>query len=224
MTEKAGRGEGETHPFIKKNAVRGTLLRRKRICFENYAYLCTVDKAETTQRINKLSIYSKTLLLMPVVYQSYQSQIANKAGKRLFYPRVILTGRVGTNQIAREIAELSSLTTGDVKNVIDNLVTVVSRHLQASESVSLDGFGSFRLTLNTLNGGVENEADVSASQSQLMVRFQSASTRKSDGTLATRTLVDGAKCVRFEAVPVDPVDPEPGTGEDDDDSGQGTFG
>lgn len=135
---------------------------------------------------------------MPVIFQTQQSTLANKAGKKLFYPRVVLTGNVGTNVIAREIAELSSLTTGDVKNVIDNLVSVVTRHLQASESVTLDGFGSFRYTLKTLNGGVENEADVNANQAQLMVRFQPASTRKSDGTVATRSLVSGAKCVHFD--------------------------
>ena len=160
---------------------------------------------------------------MPVIYQTYQSQFANRSGKKLYYPRVVLTGSVGTDQIAREISELSSLTTGDVKNVIDNLVTVVTRHLQASESVMLDGFGSFRFTLNTLNGGVENEADVSATQSQLKVRFLPTGTRHADGTLATRSLVQGAKCVRFEAVPTDPDATQPG-GEEEDDSGQGTFG
>lgn len=137
---------------------------------------------------------------MPVLYQSQQSNIANKAGKRLFYPRVKLTGNVGTDVVAAEIAELSSLSTGDVKNVIDNLVSVVARHLQASESVTLDGFGTFRYSLNTLKGGVENEADVTASLSQLMVRFLPASRRNTDGTMSTRSLVDGAKCVRFEAV------------------------
>ena len=97
---------------------------------------------------------------MPVIYQTYQSQFANRSGKKLYYPRVVLTGSVGTDQIAREISELSSLTTGDVKNVIDNLVTVVTRHLQASESVMLDGFGSFRPTVGSK--GVANEEDFDA--------------------------------------------------------------
>lgn len=138
---------------------------------------------------------------MPVIFQSQQSTLVNKAGKKLYYPRVILTGNVSTNTIASEIAELSSLTTGDVKNVIDNLVSVVKRHLQASESVTLDGFGTFRYTLKTLDGGVENAEDVNANLAQLMVRFRPASTRKADGTVATRSLVSGAKCVRFDLMP-----------------------
>lgn len=147
---------------------------------------------------------------MPVIFQPQQSSIANKAGKKLYFPRVILTGNVGTDVVAAEIAELSSLTTGDVKNVIDNLVSVVKRHLQASESVTLDGFGTFRYTLKTLSGGVENEADVNANQAQLMVRFQPSSTRKTDGTVATRSLVSGAKCVRFDLLPKEDEEGTPG--------------
>ena len=160
---------------------------------------------------------------MPVIYKPQQSSIANKEGKKLFYPRVMLTGSVDTNRIAKDIAEMSSLSTGDVKNVIDNLVIAMARHLQASESVILDGLGSFRFTLNTSGKGVESEADVNASQSILRVRFQPASTRNLDGTVATRSMVTGARCVRFDKVelPDDTsqtggtgTNPGTGTGED----------
>ena len=101
---------------------------------------------------------------MPVLYVPKQAAKANSAGKKLFYPRVQLTGNVNTDQVAREIAQLSSLTSGDVKNVIDNLVTVVARHLQSSESVTLNGFGSFRYTLVKDSEGVETAEEVTPSQ------------------------------------------------------------
>ena len=135
---------------------------------------------------------------MPVIYKGKQSSIANKEGERLYHPYVVLTGNVSTNQIAREIAELSSLTTGDVKNVIDNLVTVVRRHLQSSESVTLDGFGTFRYTLKS-DYGVKTMKEVSATQGGLAVRFLPASTRSGDGTLATRSLTEGARFTRLDA-------------------------
>ena len=135
---------------------------------------------------------------MPVIYKGKQSSIANKEGERLYYPYVVLTGNVSTNQIAKEIAELSSLTAGDVKNVVDNLVTVVRRHLQSSESVTLDGFGTFRYTLKS-GYGVKTMNEVSATQGGLAVRFLPASTRKGDGTLATRSLTDGARFTRLDA-------------------------
>ena len=131
---------------------------------------------------------------MPVIYKSFQSVLANKEGKKLFYPRVVLTGNVDTEQVAKEIAELSSLSTGDSKNVIDNLVTVMTRHLQSSESVTLDGLGTFRLTMKSTMNGVEDPLNVSATQSTLRVRFLPTSKRNLDHTVSTRSLVTGVKC------------------------------
>ena len=90
---------------------------------------------------------------MAVLYKTVQSILANKAGVKVFYPRVVLKGHVSTDQIAREISEYSSLSKGDTKNVIDNLVRVLTTHLQSSESVTLDGFGTFRMAMKT-NGPV----------------------------------------------------------------------
>ena len=80
---------------------------------------------------------------------------------------MVLVGNVTTDQVAREIAAYSSLSSGDVKNVIDNLVTVMTQHLQASQSVTLDGLGSFRLTMRSSGRGVETADEVSASQATL---------------------------------------------------------
>ena len=135
---------------------------------------------------------------MTVLYKPYQSILKNKAGKKLFHPRVVQTGNVSTEQIAKEIAAYSSLSSGDVKNTIDNLVTVMSQHLQASESVTLDGLGSFHITMKSSGKGVEKEEDVSSSQATLLVRFTPASTRNPDRSVATRSLVTGIKCARYD--------------------------
>lgn len=135
---------------------------------------------------------------MAILYGPFQSPLEDKSGKKLFYPRVLRTGNVSTSQISKEIAAYSSLSSGDVKNTLDNLVTVVRQHLHASESVTLDGFGTFRIVMKSGGNGVESSDKVSASQSLLTVRFLPCSTRNLDGTLATRSLVDGARCVRFD--------------------------
>ena len=77
-------------------------------------------------------------------------------------------------------------------------MTVVSQHLQSSESVTLDGFGTFRLVMKSNGKGVKTVDDVSAAQASLTVRFLPCSTRHLDGTMATRSLVTGARCVRFD--------------------------
>lgn len=58
---------------------------------------------------------------MSVLYKPFQSILEDKNKKKLFHPRVIYTANVSTTQLAKEIAAYSSLSTGDVKNTLDNL-------------------------------------------------------------------------------------------------------
>lgn len=139
---------------------------------------------------------------MPVLYKPFQSRIGDEDAPKLFYPRVQLIGNVSTKQIAKEITEYCSLSPGDVKNTLDNLVTVMTLHLQNSESVTLDGFGSFRLSMRSRNKGVESADAVSAAQATLHVKFLPAFTRNPDRSIATRSLVTGAKCVNVNTLNV----------------------
>ena len=78
---------------------------------------------------------------MPVLYKPFQSTLEDKkSGKKLFYPRVVRSGNVDSAQLSKEIAAYSSLSPGDVKNTLDNLVTVMGQHLQSSESRFLFSF------------------------------------------------------------------------------------
>ncbi len=157
---------------------------------------------------------------MAVIYKPFQSTLETKENKRLFYPRVVLTGNVTTAQIAKEIAAYSSLTSGDVKNALDNLITVMGQHLQSSESVTLDGLGTFRLTMRSAGNGVETAEEVTASQATLTVHFSPATTKNLDRTTATRSMVTGARCVRVDQVSApdagEPLPPEEGGEEEDD--------
>lgn len=150
---------------------------------------------------------------MTVLYKPYQSSVVSKSGKKLFYPRVVRTGNVGTSTIAEEIAEYSSLSRGDVKNTIDNLITVLTRHLQSSQTVTLEGLGTFRMVMRAGGKGVETAKEVSASQASLTVRFQPCTTKNLDHSVATRSMVTGVKCMRFDladaAAPDGEVNPDP---------------
>lgn len=81
---------------------------------------------------------------MAVLYKTIQSTMKTKDGQKLFHPRTVHIATIGTPQLAREVAEYSSLSTGDVKNTIDNMVTVMTKHLQSSEMCAvrpLYGYG-----------------------------------------------------------------------------------
>jgi predicted histone-like DNA-binding protein len=122
--------------------------------------------------------------------------------------------------LAKEVAEYSSLTSGDVKNTIDNLITVMTKHLQASESVTLDGLGSFRMVMRSGGNGVETEEEVSAAQASLTILFTPSYTRTPKGAVATRSMVTGARCMRYRpAAGVGGNDSELPTPDDGSDDG-----
>ena len=137
---------------------------------------------------------------MPIPYKARLSKIANKEGKKLYHPQVVTIGNVSLNDLSKEVAELSSLSTGDVKNTIDNLITVMTRHLQSGESVSLDGLGSFTLSLKSTGKGSETADEVSPYDARLKINFRPAMTRNSDHTVATRSLLTGCSFVRWGTV------------------------
>jgi predicted histone-like DNA-binding protein len=69
-------------------------------------------------------------------------------------------GTVGLQAIAKEIEGRSSLSLGDVRSVLSNLVEILPLFLKLGQSVSLEGFGSFRLTVSS--DGVEKPEDLNA--------------------------------------------------------------
>ena len=137
---------------------------------------------------------------MPVLYSVRQSTIANKEGKKLYHPQVKTTGVVSLDLLAEEVAELSSLSTGDVKNSIDNLVTVMTRHMQSSESVLIDNLGSFYLSMKSVGKGFLTAEEVNANSCRLKVMFRPCTTRNSDRTVATRSLITGATFTRSDSL------------------------
>ena len=58
-------------------------------------------------------------------------------------------GYVDTDQICQDILELSALSPGDVKSVIENLKLVLQKRLDAGYSVRLEKFGSFRTSVTS---------------------------------------------------------------------------
>ena len=134
---------------------------------------------------------------MPIPYKARKAILANKEGKKLYHPQVVIIGNCSLNDLAKEVAELSSLSTGDVKNTVDNLISVMTRHLQSGERVTLDGLGNFTLSFKSRGNGVENPDDVSPSDARLRINFRPATTRNNDRTVATRSLLTGSSFVRW---------------------------
>jgi predicted histone-like DNA-binding protein len=76
---------------------------------------------------------------------------------RLFskwYAAPVNDGRISKTDIAKEIAALSSLSRGDVSNVIENLIDVLPKYLLMGKSINLAEFGTLRLSFTSK--GVDN--------------------------------------------------------------------
>ena len=81
-----------------------------------------------------------------LIYKAVQSNIASKDKKKKWHPCLIKMGNVvDTQMIGETIAERSSLTAGDVHNVIRNLMAVMREQLLNSRTVKLEGLGTFTL-------------------------------------------------------------------------------
>ena len=157
---------------------------------------------------------------MPLFYKAVQSPIANKAGAKLCHLNLVKAGgTVATQQLAEVIAEKSSLTAGDVQNVVRNLMSVMREYLLNSRSVRLDGLGTFTMKACTRGKGVESADKVSPNQiTALKCRFTPEYTRPAAiGT--TRALTQGVQFLHADLLKNDTSEEGPsggGSGEGED--------
>lgn len=126
---------------------------------------------------------------MTLFYKALQSSLAAKDGKKKYHPRLVKMKKVVTTQkIGELIAEKSSLTPGDVHNVIRNLMTVMREQLMNSRSVKLDGLGTFTVIATSSGRGVDTAAEVNPSQiNYLKIQF-TASANRASGVGVTRAM------------------------------------
>ena len=134
-----------------------------------------------------------------LIYKAVQSNIASKDKKKKWHPCLIKMGNVvDTQMIGETIAERSSLTAGDVHNVIRNLMAVMREQLLNSRTVKLEGLGTFTMVCQSRCKGVDAEADVSPAQiTGLRCQFTPEYTRDAGGNI-TRALIQGASYIHWE--------------------------
>ena len=80
--------------------------------------------------------------------------------EKKWYATPRLTGKRDLKSLSKDLAEVSSLSAGDVHNVIVNLIDQCPKWLIEGNSVKLDGFGIFRLSFSSEGEAVKE--DISA--------------------------------------------------------------
>ena len=82
-----------------------------------------------------------------------RSNPQNKS-QRKWYASPVNEGKITKKDINKVIVSMSSLSRGEVSNVIENLFEVIPTYLLMGKSVNLGEFGTFRLSFSS--EGVEN--------------------------------------------------------------------
>ncbi len=78
-----------------------------------------------------------------------QRKNPQKKSEVKFYANPVNAGKKTLRDIAKDIAGRSSLTRGDIENVLINFVERLSTYLRDGFSVQLSEFGTMRLTLSS---------------------------------------------------------------------------
>lgn len=136
---------------------------------------------------------------MPLFYRAIQSPLATKEGVKKWHLSLVKVGKtVGLQDLAEKIAEKSSLTPGDVHNVVRNLMTAMRDELLNSRTVRLDGLGTFTMRARTRGQGAETAKEVNPNQvTALMCHFMDEYTRPAAlGT--TRALLKGVAFEKYD--------------------------
>ncbi|GAB6981693.1 HU family DNA-binding protein [Prevotella dentasini] len=92
-----------------------------------------------------------------------------KKTEEKFYANPVNAGRKSLRDIARDISGRSSLTRGDIENVLFNFIDCLPGYLRDGFSVQLGDFGTMRLTLSSK--GAEKEKDFNTDDIKPRVTF-----------------------------------------------------
>ena len=112
-----------------------------------------------------------------------------KIGKK-WYPRSFTVGTYDTKEVARRLAELSTVSKGDTYAVLMGLGEVLGSMLESGNSVKLDGLGTFYLVGNARGQGVDTPEEVGPEQfRKVTVAFIPEYSRAQNNRVTKRTIV-----------------------------------
>ena len=78
-----------------------------------------------------------------------------------YYAVAQSSGEINFRQMAKEIAEITTVSTPDAIAVLESLVMIIPRHIEKGEIVRLGELGSLRITLNSEPSEKEEEVNAS---------------------------------------------------------------
>lgn len=132
-----------------------------------------------------------------VKLKKYENHTKSSYGK--WYTDTVYTGEIHTTEIAEIISKNTTFRPGEVKGLIDELVSEMKNQLQDSKVVVLDGFGRFRLVVESEGVAEKEDFNLRHHLKRIVCKFLPAGTHdagnngnKKNGPIK-RNFANGAK-------------------------------
>ncbi len=121
---------------------------------------------------------------------AFFKKVQQKINKK-WYPQSVTVGKpVTTDEVAKRLAEISTVSPADTYAVLKALGGVLGDYMANGRTIKLEGMGTFYYTAAANGQGVDTADDVTASQiTGVRVRFIPETKRGSSNQVTTRTLV-----------------------------------
>lgn len=130
----------------------------------------------------------------------------DKLAKKMYYAKAQADGVVTMDEMAEEISYATSLTDGDVLNVLRAVIRQMKKNLSAGKIVKMEHLGTFQVQVSST--GAEDKKDFSASNiSGVSVQFRPG--RMVRDVVSTAALSFSRVAGKKEAAAEEPVTPEP---------------
>ena len=145
---------------------------------------------------------------MSVFYRLHQDQSTGTKRSGKWYARAVPTAVIGTRQLAEIIQRNCTVKKSDVMAVLEELVEVMKDQMQDSKRVKLDGFGSFKIGIESKGAATAAKFAVAEHIKGLHVVFMPERTKDTAGN-RSKQFLQGAKVEELPLNTVEKEEPEP---------------
>ena len=145
---------------------------------------------------------------MSVFYRLHQDQSTGTKRSGKWYARAVPTACIGTRQLAEIIQRNCTVKRSDVMAVLEELVEVMKDQMQDSKRVKLDGFGSFKIGIESKGAATAAKFAVAEHIKGLHVVFMPERTKDTAGN-RSKQFLQGAKVEELPLNTVVKEEPEP---------------
>lgn len=97
-------------------------------------------------------------------YTMQEVEDLNNAGKTLLYPRMIIEGKCGSDELAKAMTRGTFISSGEAKAMLCLLGREIAKQMALGRSVKIDGVGLFSPSLGIKKGKERENADGSGTR------------------------------------------------------------